>query len=302
MDAASLTCPEQDSSTWIVSLQHISSLLNHSCMPNATWRLFGDVMVVRSNRDIVRGTELTIAYTAPSGTAETRYKALEHMLDQPCDCELCDWDRKDGETVWVSRKKFESLDLRCSADADALEKVIIEATATYPADHISFRVMMVDLHDEAMQFYQQKLIRAAETRLPLSAIRTIHEGIIRHGILAVQATGIIVVTGGSTHKHTLPISKSCLPPNTAIQEQVIFIITQLAASFLMIGKMKDAHRWFRAAWFGEVHRMLYFTQGTDALKLVHESTVGGGRALFNLRYRSAVNWHKSLDEIDYRWE
>jgi len=225
-----------------------------------------------------------IAYTAPSGTAETRYKALEHMLDQPCDCELCDWDRKDGETVWVSRKKFESLDLRCSVDADTLEKVIIEATATYPANHISFRVMMVDLHDEAMQFYQQKLIRAAETGLPLSAIHTIHKDIIRHGILAVQATGIIVVTGGSTHNHTLPISKSCLPPNTAIQEQVIFILTQLAASFLMIGKMKDAHRWFRAAWF------------------VHESTVGGGRALFNLRYRSAVNWHKSLDEIDYRWE
>jgi hypothetical protein len=212
-------------------------------------------MVVRSNCDIKCGTELTIAYTAPSGTAETRYKELKHMLDQPCDCELCDWDRTAGETVQASRKKFESIDLRKSVDAKALEKTIMEATATYPSDRTTLRVMMVDLHDEAMQFYQNKFIEATSRSAPLSVLCHVHEDIIRHGILAVQAAGVVVLSGGTAPKHTLPISKAHLPPNTVFQEQIIFIFTQLAASFLAIGKLNDAQRWFRAAWFGMIHHI-----------------------------------------------
>jgi hypothetical protein len=255
---ASLAPIAQDQSKSMVTLQYMPSLLNHSCIPNATWRLFGNVMVVRSNCNITRGAEVTIAYTPPSGTAETRYKALNRMLDQPCDCELCDWDRADGEAVLACRKKFESLDLRKSVDAEALENMILEATATYPSDRTAFRVMMVDLHDEAMQFYQNQLSIAATARLPPSALLHIQESAIRHGILAVKAAGMILVAGGSTRKHALPISKSCLPPNTVVQEQIIIIITQVAATFLMICKFDDAQRWFRAAWFGELHCIICF--------------------------------------------
>jgi hypothetical protein len=63
----------------------------------------------------------------------------------------------------------------------------------------------------------------------------LHENAICHRILAIQAAGVALVINGLRDKHALPISKSYLPPNTTTQEQVIFVITQLAATFIMIG-------------------------------------------------------------------
>jgi len=42
----------------------LPSLFNHSCHPNAVWRCFGDVMVVRAREMISLGTEITLAYTS----------------------------------------------------------------------------------------------------------------------------------------------------------------------------------------------------------------------------------------------
>ncbi|KAJ3478628.1 hypothetical protein NLG97_g8524 [Lecanicillium saksenae] len=68
-----------------------ASYMNHACYANCSRVCIGDMLVVRAARDLVAGTELTVAYSAP--------EALEHQnvvkeklayWDVVCACSLCE--------------------------------------------------------------------------------------------------------------------------------------------------------------------------------------------------------------------
>lgn len=75
-----------------------SSMFNHSCRPNAIYRLYGDVLVVRAGRDIDRGAEISISYVQDEERSfEHRARSLKRHLDSGgCGCNACAADLTDG--------------------------------------------------------------------------------------------------------------------------------------------------------------------------------------------------------------
>lgn len=68
-----------------------ASLFNHSCEPNAFWRTYGDIMVVRARLDISSGAELFIPYCSSDNV-----DVLARHLPAGCTCGLCTLDKLDG--------------------------------------------------------------------------------------------------------------------------------------------------------------------------------------------------------------
>lgn len=82
----------------------LTSLTNHSCTPNAIWRSYGDLMVLRARADIPRGAEVFLPYG--SGQGEEGKRALSKHFAKGCDCELCTLDKLDGVVKVRQRERL----------------------------------------------------------------------------------------------------------------------------------------------------------------------------------------------------
>eukprot|EP01119_Soliformovum_irregulare_P023616 TRINITY_DN8285_c0_g1_i1.p1 TRINITY_DN8285_c0_g1~~TRINITY_DN8285_c0_g1_i1.p1 ORF type:complete len:826 (-),score=159.25 TRINITY_DN8285_c0_g1_i1:24-2501(-) len=109
-----------------------SSLINHSCCPNATWISLGDVQMIRAIRPIPKGEEVMISYTGQV-TFNERSKNLEKFLKpQICQCQLCEEDRADGpENNAVRAQLVSNMDVAFgytkignSSKANEIQKII----------------------------------------------------------------------------------------------------------------------------------------------------------------------------------
>ena len=87
------------------SLFYLSSFCNHSCVPNATRVLFGDVMVVRALLPLSQGDEITLGYISPDVGIEEREKILKQAFGFQCDCWYCREENMDGEAAYKRRKE-----------------------------------------------------------------------------------------------------------------------------------------------------------------------------------------------------
>lgn len=76
------------------ALFYLASFLNHSCTPNITRTIIGDVIIVRSRVDMPKGTEIMDAYVTPQ-TPQARLAFLKSK-GLSCRCALCDGDSLDG--------------------------------------------------------------------------------------------------------------------------------------------------------------------------------------------------------------
>lgn len=83
-----------------------AAYMNHSCVPNARKDFLGDVMIVRAERDIEAGEEITHAY-AEAADYDSRQRALETTWGFECRCKLCEAEREDGEEVRNKRREKE---------------------------------------------------------------------------------------------------------------------------------------------------------------------------------------------------
>ena len=87
------------------------SFFNHSCVPNATYFTIGDMMFVKTNRDVEEGEELMIHYLYVEKLNEKeRNETLQRVWEFTCQCELCEWERENEEI--------------CSAAETIMEKAI----------------------------------------------------------------------------------------------------------------------------------------------------------------------------------
>lgn len=259
-------------SSTTTALHILPSLFNHSCIPNATWRFMGDLLIVRANKDIQRGVEITLAYTAPTGGHLDRARRLYPNITTPCDCQLCKWDREDGEAAVDLRGRLVGKDLRSSYTEAQLKAAICSMSSTYSSPGRSLYPSLVDAHDEAMQWYQNRFVPS------VASVRAgnNHEAhmAVYHGIEALKAAGMVVLDEkqprsslgtqtkpprGSRRQQvpsppsefTLPIAKDHLPANSAIQDQCMLIMTQIQTMQLACLRQVESKRWLRAAWYGE---------------------------------------------------
>ncbi|KAK5686857.1 hypothetical protein LTR17_026782 [Elasticomyces elasticus] len=74
-----------------------ASLVNHSCLPNATRMFIGDAMVLRATREIAKGEEILHAYVMPSFGFTERRMRMETVWGFRCDCKLCEADIEESE-------------------------------------------------------------------------------------------------------------------------------------------------------------------------------------------------------------
>jgi hypothetical protein len=86
-------------------LFYACSFMNHSCIPNAYRTAFGDVMVIRANTDLKKGTEITQSYMG--GTPyDLRASGLKNSWGVECTCVMCQADRMEGYKVLSRRKRL----------------------------------------------------------------------------------------------------------------------------------------------------------------------------------------------------
>ena len=82
--------PEESGS----ALYGLASFCNHSCLPSVRRSFYGDFIVLRATRPIMKGEELTIEYIA--GNAQLHVREKLSRWNFTCDCILCKADRADG--------------------------------------------------------------------------------------------------------------------------------------------------------------------------------------------------------------
>ncbi|KAJ5356672.1 tpr domain-containing protein [Penicillium concentricum] len=80
-----------------------AAYMNHSCVFNATKVFIGDILVLRSNRKIKAGEEITHCYDARVDV-DDRNTMLQKTWQFSCSCALCQAERKDSAEVRKKRK------------------------------------------------------------------------------------------------------------------------------------------------------------------------------------------------------
>lgn len=80
-----------------------NSLVNHSCLYNATWACFGDFQIIRALVEIPKGTEVFISYVVDA-PFHRRVETLSIKHVKHCRCELCQEDLLDGPDRLKRRK------------------------------------------------------------------------------------------------------------------------------------------------------------------------------------------------------
>src|SRR5258706_12553935 len=159
------------------SLFYLSSFCNHSCVPNATRALFGDVMVVRALLPLSQGDEITLGYISPGINIDARQKSLKQTFGFQCDCWYCREEKMDGEAAHKRRKEMVDTELPkamalvrqaedgnyeavlFSAAFNALENIKDKVEATYHPDRGRFRPEMYHVRRPLSDLWDFKEIR-----------------------------------------------------------------------------------------------------------------------------------------------
>ncbi|KAK5720171.1 hypothetical protein LTR15_007444 [Elasticomyces elasticus] len=120
------------------ALFQYASLVNHSCLPNATRMFIGDAMVLRATKNIAKGEEILHAYVLPSSGVTERQMRMETVWGFRCDCTLCEAESEESEEVRGRRAAAEEEAGRLANDivthlADAAQRsnIIRQAERLY---------------------------------------------------------------------------------------------------------------------------------------------------------------------------
>lgn len=95
---------EEDATKASAGLWVYAAYINHSCLPNAQKEYIGDLMLVRTLRDVKAGEEIFHAYDE-SADYDTRKESLLRTWGFECSCALCAIEK--AETVELRRKRRE---------------------------------------------------------------------------------------------------------------------------------------------------------------------------------------------------
>ena len=243
------------------ALYLLPSMINHSCMENATRTFFREVMVIRAKSKISQGEEITLLYTT-GDTASVRQKCLSRY-NFTCICPMCEDDRADGEDACGRREElvrsFESLEpanvtavpttVAYRRNINTLESLIKQVSETYTSSHrVAVRLPLMRLHNRLSHEHYMQAIQHDHQ---------LYHRAIAEEMKAIEATGVPVIdksTMGhifsSRQRSTLPI-KTTRGPTSGEEEACVKMMLMIVKSFLALGDHSRAERWLRTAWWGQ---------------------------------------------------
>lgn len=246
---------EDESGDTPSALYLFPSLFNHSCLANASWVCFGDLMVIRAVQNISEGEEITLAYDDAACPYSERERRLGAHLTQ-CQCELCKADRNDGET---SCKRREDL-LKKALDVDIMSTSAISRLRSIEAE-IRNKYQTPRTTHPAFWKVPHRIAVAFEYKASQGDREAIHHS-IEEQIRSLELLGVVVtdkITKGAPPKkpkRKIPIATSYVPGGVGADTVTLSMLT-ITHRFVVLGDDYRALRWLRAAMWSE-HQPLVF--------------------------------------------
>ncbi|TKA63010.1 hypothetical protein B0A55_10430 [Friedmanniomyces simplex] len=102
-----------------------ASLVNHSCLPNATRVFIGDAIVLRATRAIRKGEEILHSYVMPTVDVAVRHTRMELIWGFRCDCTLCKVEGRESDDI---RQRRAAVVEEAGKLADDLTTHLVEAS------------------------------------------------------------------------------------------------------------------------------------------------------------------------------
>lgn len=139
------------------ALYFAPSFFNHSCVPNSSYFTIGDLMFVKTNRDVDKDEELTIHYLYIEKPSESeRKETLRRVWDFTCYCDLCVYERANEDT--------------CKAADQVVEKALAFAGKGVPEEAIkkfmNARKKLYSLYRSAIPQWKLAETMGASTAVP----------------------------------------------------------------------------------------------------------------------------------------
>ncbi|KAI9339374.1 hypothetical protein BDR26DRAFT_803228, partial [Obelidium mucronatum] len=233
-----------------------SSLINHSCLYNATWRNFGDVQVIRALNDIPAGTEISVSYVVDGEYLE-REKNLVHFFPpgEQCSCELCVMDRAEGKTCLKNRSLIlddlealprigpKSTRAQIAKRLEQIDKLIDKIKGTYKSERpTSSRHEMYTLYQSKSFAYGNMAI---ENRL---GYQECYANVIAAEKMGLECLGVKFQKQSKktpNHKNPASLPISCAPQFRSHMGTCSML--QIAVAHKSRGEAKAARAWVQAA-------------------------------------------------------
>ncbi|KAK1810162.1 hypothetical protein LTR12_015491, partial [Friedmanniomyces endolithicus] len=76
-----------------------ASLINHSCLPNASRVFIGDAILLRATKAIAKGDEILQAYVSPTLDVKARQERMNLIWSFTCSCALCKAETQEPEDL-----------------------------------------------------------------------------------------------------------------------------------------------------------------------------------------------------------
>ncbi|KAK1050134.1 hypothetical protein LTR74_017120 [Friedmanniomyces endolithicus] len=76
-----------------------ASLINHSCLSNASRVFIGDAILLRATKDIPKGDEILQAYVSPTLDVKARQDRMNLIWNFTCSCALCKAETREPEDL-----------------------------------------------------------------------------------------------------------------------------------------------------------------------------------------------------------
>ncbi|KAK0922364.1 hypothetical protein LTS16_021611 [Friedmanniomyces endolithicus] len=76
-----------------------ASLINHSCLPNASRVFIGDAILLRATKAVAKGDEILQAYVSPTLDVKARQERMNLIWNFICSCALCKAETQEPEDL-----------------------------------------------------------------------------------------------------------------------------------------------------------------------------------------------------------
>ncbi|OSX59467.1 hypothetical protein POSPLADRAFT_1059652 [Postia placenta MAD-698-R-SB12] len=219
----------------------LTSMFNHACLANAGWQSLGDVIIIRARRPIAAGEEITIPYT--TGYYEDCCRFLPSMIGRPCDCQLCEDERKDTDEDRRTRIKYLA---KLMSEGLSILKPVIEIqqwAQEFQGTYSPSRSTMIKLE---MASFNRTLGDKVRNLMNEAA----RKEAVEYDMRVLENQGFIIERNYSAQKvqpgFALPVDLRALPTTTTMRAPVAGMIL-IARSYQILGDNENAEAWLKSA-------------------------------------------------------
>ncbi|KAL8668576.1 MAG: hypothetical protein Q9168_006804 [Polycauliona sp. 1 TL-2023] len=131
-DIPAATVPAMTHGMWF-----LASRINHSCLPNISRAIIGDMLILRASTSIPANTEIFDSYMAGTDPYPLRRTNLKRTFGFVCQCVICKMDQSISNKLHARRESFSQLLVSCliMPTTDSWKEVaptLEKLAATYP--------------------------------------------------------------------------------------------------------------------------------------------------------------------------